>query len=134
MFDKNFFLDRLRKGESIDDISQSVADAINEANSAYEAEQAAKKIQEDKKEAKYAIAEKFVDLMREYCELVCPEAKEVFDEVTAADYDDMIAAMDNMFGVVQLTMNLRKPDKKIVKAKSPISDDEILSRFLKELF
>ena len=134
MFDKNYFLDRLRKGENIENIGQSLADAMNEANEAYEAEQVAKKIQEEKKEAKRVIAEKFVDLMREYCELVCQEAKEAFDEVTAADYDDMIATMDNMFGVVQLTMNLRKPDSKIVKAKSPISDDEILSRFLKELF
>ena len=118
----------------MDDIGQALADAMNEANEAYEAEQAANKVQEQKKEAKHAIAKKFVDLMREYCDLVCPEAKEAFDEVTEADYADMIAAMDNMFGVVQLTMNLRKPDKKIVKAKSPISDDEILSRFLKELF
>lgn len=134
MFDKNYFLNRLRKGENMDDIGQALADAMNEANEAYEAEQAANKVQEQKKEAKHAIAEKFVDLMREYCDLVCPEAKEAFDEVTEADYDDMIAAMDSMFGVVQLTMNLRKPDSKIVKAKPPISDDEILSRFLKDLF
>lgn len=134
MFDKNYFLNRLRKGENMDDIGQALADAMNEANEAYEAEQAANKVQEQKKEAKHAIAEKFVDLMREYCDLVCPEAKEAFDEVTEEDYADMIAAMDSMFGVVQLTLNLQKPDSKIVKAKSPISDDEILSRFLKELF
>ena len=40
MFDKNYFLERMNAGESLDDIGKSVADMMNEAKAEYDAQEA----------------------------------------------------------------------------------------------
>jgi hypothetical protein len=151
MITTNDVLARLRNGESMDTIGQSIADVLNEAQEAYKAEQeVAKKAQADAKlaQAKRLLAEELIDLIQEYGDLVAPEAANMLDEVDDDDIDAMVEALDQMFqmmtAMVQLKANLESLDKLPVpkaQVKSKItpagkltnSDDEVLAKFIASL-
>jgi hypothetical protein len=151
MITTNDVLARLRNGESMDTIGQSIADVLNEAQEAYKAEQeVAKKAQADAKlaQAKRLLAEDLIDLIQEYGDLVAPEAANMLDEVDDDDIDAMVEALDQMFqmmtAMVQLKANLESLDKlpmpkaqtksKITPAgKLTNSDDEVLAKFIASL-
>ncbi len=144
MITTNDILARLRNGESMDTIGQSIADILNEAQDAYDAElEAAKKAQAANALAtqKRKLAEEFILLMQDYGDLVCPGSRDILEDYTDEDLDEMIAAIDQMFNLLQFAIQMRTAleEKSQTKshitpaAKAPKSDDEVLANFLKSL-
>jgi hypothetical protein len=149
MFDKNYFLERMNAGESLDDIGKSVADMMNEAKAEYEAQavlRAKAQKEEELKAHKMEIAESIAGLFVEYAELACPD---VADLLGSAKTEDLVTVLDES---LELAKNLRGladyftedspfnpcrtkildtaiPARKTIKAKH--SDDDILSEFIK---
>ncbi len=151
MITTNDVLTRLRNGESMDTIGQSIADVLNAAQEAYIAEQeVAKKAQADAElaQAKREMAEDLIDIIRAYGHMVAPDAADILDQVDDDDVEAMIEALDQMFqmmtAMVQLKANLESLDRLPVpkaQTKSKItpaaklvnSDDEVLAKFIASL-
>ena len=142
----NDILARLRNGESMDAIGQSIADMLNEAQDAYIAEQEiAKKEQaaQELAQAKRNLACGLIDLIKEYGELTAPGTVELLDDIDDSDINAMVEALDQMFtmmvSLTQLKANLAKleaPQNKSVitpVAKRAKSDDEVLAKFIASL-
>lgn len=149
MIDKNYFLERMNAGESLDDIGKSVADMMNEAKAEYDAQAALrKKAQEAEalKSQKMEIATKITNLFVEYAELACPD---VADLLGSAKSEDLVTVLDE---TLELAKNLRgladyftedspfNPCRtKIIDAAIPThkttkvkrTDDDILKEFIK---
>ena len=151
MFDKNYFLTQLRNGVSMDDMGQALADAMNEAQEAYIAEQAVK-VKEAEEAAmaqnKREMALDLIDIIRDYGRMVAPEAADILDNVDDEDVDAMIVTLDQMFqmmsSMAQLKANLENMEKLPVPkaqvkshitpvAKPSKSDDEVLAKFIASL-
>ena len=144
VYDKNYFLDQLRNGTSMDDMGQALANAMNEAQTAYAAEVAAKEKEAEAAamaQTKRDMALDLVDIIRDYGRLVAPEAADILDEVDDEDIDAMVTTLDEMFhmmtAMAQLKANLEKtytqiPECKPV-AKRAKSDDEVLAKFIASL-
>ena len=144
VYDKNYFLDQLRNGTSMDDMGQALANAMNEAQTAYAAEVAAKEKEAEAAamaQTKRDMALDLVDIIRDYGRMVAPEAADILDEVDDDDIDAMVTTLDEMFhmmtAMVQLKANLEKTYTQIPECK-PVtkrvkSDDEVLSNFIASL-
>lgn len=145
--DMNYFLKRLQAGEDMSDIGNEIAELMNEAQAAYEAEEKAaalakalaeKKAQDEaaakaKDEKRAALLKTIVDTIAEYGALECPELADMF----VADEDDMkmladsmtsLFSMIKMFGVAPADMKSAKPAHPVVRVRS---DDDILNDFIK---
>ena len=141
MITTNDVLARLRNGESMDTIGQSIADILNAANEAYAAEQEAAKAKvaaAEKAQAKRALAGDLVDIIYSYGELVAPDAVTLLDDVDDSDIDAMVETLDQMFNMMVSLMSLKgELEKAAVTAKpgckKPKSDDEVLANFIKSL-
>ena len=140
MFDKNYFLNQLRNGVSMDDMGQALTDAMNEAQNDYIAEQAIAKAEQTAQEmaqAKRNLACGLIDLIQEYGELVAPDAVNMLDDINDEDIDAMIDTLDQMFNMMvalnQLKHNLENATPTKVATKRAKSDDEVLSNFIKSL-
>ena len=134
--DKNYFLKRLSEGESIDAIGQAIADMMNAAVQEYETEKALA-----------AKADRKREIMKELCALIEEYGKlENVDEdfsITDEDIDALIKAFEDMFKTIKelkkianaLDQKIAIVDDKNIKmnAKPHMSDDEILSNFIKML-
>lgn len=144
MFDKNYFLNQLRNGVSMDSMGQALADAMNEAQDAYAAELAVKEKEAEAAamaQNKREMALDLIDIIRDYGRMVAPEAADILDDIDDDDVDAMIVTLDQMFqmmsSMAQLKANLEKtytqiPECKPV-AKRAKSDDEVLANFIKSL-
>ena len=143
MFDKNYFLNQLRNGVSMDSMGQALADAMNEAQDAYAAELEAAKAEQaaqDLAQAKRNLACELIDLIQEYGDLVAPDAADMLDEINDEDIDAMVDTLDQMFNMMVAVNQLKHDLEKIqpkqtvkVATKRPKSDDEVLSNFIKSL-
>ena len=142
MFDKNYFLDQLRNGTSMDDMGQALADAMNEAQTVYAAELAAKEKEAEAAamaQTKRDMALDLIDIIRDYGRMVAPEAADILDNVDDEDIDAMIVTLDQMFqmmkSMAQLKINLEKAQVKSTKIpiKHAKSDDDILANFIASL-
>lgn len=136
IIDKNYFLDKLYEGESIDSIGQAMADMMNAAVQEYEANKAIAAKVDRKRE-----------IMKELCALIEEYGKlEGVDEdfnITEEDIDALIKAFEDMFKTITeikkiagaLESKIAIPDNKNIKVnvKPHMSDDEILSNFIKML-
>lgn len=73
MFDMNDILERLRNGQSVDAIASELSEAINKANSTYQAELAAKEAAEQQKaEAIDICCDSIADYVMHYLETAHP--------------------------------------------------------------
>ena len=134
--DKNYFLNKLNEGESIDSIGQAIADMMNAAVQEYETEKV-RAAQTDRKR----------EIMKELCALIEEYGKlENVDEdfnITDEDIDALMKAFEEMFKTITelkkiagaLESKIAIPDNKNIKVnvKPHMSDDEILSNFIKML-
>ena len=133
MFDKNYFLNQLRNGESMDVMAKSIADAMNDALEVYQVEmEAAQKAERMAaiESKKYELAKKMVYVIQEYGMLVAPEAKEIIDQVTEEDLGAMVKTMDEMFHMMTSMIELKN---KLESASVPESDDDVLANFIASL-
>lgn len=134
--DKNYFLNKLNEGESIDSIGQAIADMMNAAVQEYETEK-----------VRAAQADRKREIMKELCALIEEYGKlENVDEdfnITDEDIDALMKAFEEMFKTITelkkiagaLESKIAIPDNKNIKVnvKPHMSDDEILSNFIKML-
>lgn len=139
-YDKNYFLDQLRNGASMDNIGQALADAMNEAQEAYTAELDAKKKAAEAAEmaqTKREMALDLIGIIQDYGHLVAPEAADVLDNIDDDDIDMMVNTLDEMFtmmsAIVKLKIGLDKCDTITPATPAPKSDDEVLNNFIKSL-
>jgi ribosome-binding ATPase YchF (GTP1/OBG family) len=134
MFTKEDILKQLNSGKSIECIAAEITDALNEANDEYVAAQAVSA----KRDKKIAIAKQFNDLIREYAELECPELASVMT-MDEEDVDALIAAMDELFGVVKMASAMKDmfAEPRLYRSqsdtKAPKSDDDVLSDFISKV-
>ena len=139
MFDKNYFLTRMRNGESIDQIGQSIADMMNEAVDAYEAEQAAA----EKAQAKRDVMIRLTDCIQEYAKLeghgdldlsLTDEDIEVLTESLTQMFNTL-SALKEFEASLSVTRSAPKSTPVFVKpaSKTAKSDDEVLNDFIKSL-
>lgn len=147
--DMNYFLKRLQAGEDMNDIGNEIADLMNEAQAAYEAEEKAKaealakalaekKAKDEaaakaKEEKKAALLRTLVDTIAEYGALECPDLADLFvadeDDIKAlADSMTSIFTMIKMFGAAPAEMKNVKRAHPVIKVRS---DDDILNDFIK---
>jgi hypothetical protein len=144
MITTNDILARLRNGESMDTIGQSIADVLNEAQEAYRAELAVKEKEAEAAamaQTKRDMALDLIDIIRDYGRLVAPEAADILDEVDDEDIDAMVTTLDEMFhmmtAMAQLKVQLENAQPKSTKIPVPVkrakSDDEVLANFIKSL-
>lgn len=132
--DKNYFLKRLAEGESIDTIGAAIADMMNAAVQEHEAN----KVAAAKADRKREIMKELCALIEEYGKL--ENMDEDFD-ITEEDIDALMKAFEEMFKTIKelkkianaLDHKIAIVDDKSVKAtlKQDLSDDEILSNFIK---
>ena len=133
-YDKNYFLDQLRNGTSIDTIGQALADAMNEANESFHAEQEAAKAEQaaqDLAQHKRNLACELIDIIRDYGDLVAPDAADMLDELDDDDIDMMVNTLDEMFKMMTAVSELKVALKPATKKTH--SDDEVLANFIKSL-
>lgn len=143
MYDKNYFLDQLRNGVSMDSMGQALADAMNEAQDAYAAELAVKEKEAEAAamaQNKREMALDLIDIIRDYGRMVAPEAADILDDIDDEDVDAMVVTLDQMFqmmsSMAQLKANLEKAQTKshITPISKPAkSDDEVLAKFIASL-
>ena len=144
MITTNDILVRLRNGESMDTIGQSIADVLNEAQEAYIAELAVKEKEAEAAamaQTKREMALDLIDIIRDYGHMVAPEAAEILNDIDDTDIDAMVTTLDEMFhmmtAMVQLKATLEKAQPKSQIIPSPVkrakSDDEVLANFIKSL-
>ena len=131
---KEYIMSRLNAGESLQEIGDSFAQLMNEANAEYmeakrrEEEAAAKA--DSIKAAKRNIAQDMVNLIAEYFEL-CGLDLASFDETGIADLDMVVESLDEMIDLAKSLQDLKdflKPTVK--KVDKPKSDHEILRDFI----
>jgi hypothetical protein len=143
MITTNDILARLRNGESMDTIGQSIADVLNEAQETYKAELAVKEQEAEAAamaQTKRDMALDLIDIIRDYGDLVAPEAAEILDDIDDTDIDAMVTTLDEMFHMMTTMVKLKaqleniQPKNRITPVvKSAKSDDEVLSNFIASL-
>ena len=138
MINKEYFLERLRAGEEMSDIGQSIADMMNEAQEAYDAEVRAKavadaKAKEEKAQRKMDIMSTITSLLNDYIRMECPDL--VDDEgCDEAEVASLVSSVDSIFKMLTAFNNIVPVDKDTIKMKKTTpSDDEIIKNFIKDL-
>ena len=135
MFDKNYFLNQLRNGESLDTMAKSIADAMNDAMVDFQAELEERHNAECMaaiENKKYELAKEMVHIIQEYGMLVAPDAKEIMNNVTEEDLDVMIKTLDEMFHMMTSMIEL-KNKLEGASVPTPKSDDDVLANFIASL-
>ena len=124
MFDMNDILERLRNGQSVDAIASELTDAINKANSTYQAELAAKEAAEKQKaEAIDICCDSIADYVMHYLETAHPD---LLKEIAAIDEDFEITG-EHVKEFLEHSVNAITPMLKIAKALEAVEeeDDEV---------
>ena len=135
MYDTKYFLTRLQNGEDLDKIGKEIADMMNEANAAFEAEKAKEAeaaALAEKEEAKKGLIEELIEIIQELAILEGMDPEDI--KVTDEEVEDICKAFTDMFKTMR---DLKKmfaaaaPAKPVIKAKKvDRSDDQILADFL----
>ena len=137
MLNKDFFLSKLRSGESIEDIGTTIAALMNEAMDDYEAEKAiaAKKNDARKREIVVGITA----LLKEFAALEGADSDDL--DLTDEEIEAMIDALSDLFKTITKlkTFKIATPVPSFLSGtklnqKPTVSDDEVLSNFIKDMF
>ena len=137
MLNKDFFLNKLRAGESIDDLGTTIAALMNDAIEAYEAEKALAAKANDAR--KREIVVEITDLLKEFATLEGADSADL--DLNDEEIDAMIGALSDLFKTIAKlkTFKIATPMPSFlgnikVNPKPEVSDDEVLSNFIKEMF
>ena len=113
MFDMNDILERLRNGQSVDAIASELSEAINKANSTYQAELAAKAAAEKQKaEAIDICCDSIADYVMHYLETAHPD---LLKEIVEIDEEFEITG-DHVKEFLEHSVSAITPMLKIAKA------------------
>lgn len=121
MFDMNDILERLRNGQSVDAIASELSEAINKANSTYQAELAAKAAAEKQKAENITICcDSIADYVMYYLETVHPD---LLKEIVEIDEDFEITG-DHVKEFLEHAVSATAPMLKIAKALEAVEDED----------
>lgn len=137
MLNKDFFLNKLRAGESIDDLGTTIAALMNDAIEAYEAEKALAAKANDAR--KREIVVEITDLLKEFATLEGADTDDL--DLNDEEIEAMIGALSDLFKTITKLKSLKimAPMPSVLAGtklnqKPNMSDDEVLSNFIKEMF
>ena len=120
MFDMNDILERLRNGQSVDAIASELSEAINKANSTYQAELAAKAAAEKQKaEAIDICCDSIADYVMHYLETAHPD---LLKEIVEIDEDFEITG-DHVKEFLEHSVAAIAPMLKIAKALEAVEEE-----------
>lgn len=121
MFDMNDILERLRNGQSVDAIASELSEAINKANSTYQAELAAKEAAEKQKAENITICcDSIADYVMYYLETA---HSGLLKEIAEIDEDFEITG-DHVKEFLEHSVNAITPMLKIAKALEAVEEKE----------
>lgn len=131
VIDKNYFLNRMRNGESIDQIGENVADMMNEAVEAYEAERAIRK----NTEARRKLVRNMIDDINELAKL--DGCGDLGVSLTDEEADDLVQSFTEMFKVLSVMKQTADAlNRAAANTQKPVqkdNDDVALANFLHSL-
>ena len=137
MLNKDFFLNKLRAGESIDDLGTTIAALMNDAIEAYEAEKALAAKANDARKSEIVV--EITDLLKEFATLEGADTDDL--DLNDEEIDAMIGALSDLFKTITKLKSLKimAPMPSVLAGtklnqKPNMSDDEVLSNFIKEMF
>ena len=130
MYNVNDLMERLRNGESIENIGNEFADLMTRASKQYAEEQEAERIAKTKREEEAArknvLAQELADAFNAYVSFVTPTLFEEMDSFGAAEVEE---TLDGILSFASAFVPMK--DKVKVKAKKlDQSADEVLADFL----
>ena len=134
-------LNRLRAGESVDDIASSITKDINKAANAYQAEVDKDNLQKDKITAAEGLLTNFKKILTFYEEdLTNSEVTEALQDITAEDLvdilDETIPLMVKYAALMtQIENEWNKPIQKaprVVEEKKKVSSQDAIDAFLNQ--
>ena len=139
MFNSANILERLRNGETPEDIANEMTNALNKAQDELKAEKA-KAVQEQEKEEKLnVLAERVAAAVNEYLEAAAGIDLTDEERMTAKEVRDLA---DGLAPLMDLLKNMKvsvseTPHSKIIKVSSPSvkvkSPEDVFAKFFKEL-
>ena len=139
MFNSANILERLRNGETPEDIANEMTNALNKAQDELKAEKA-KAVQEQEKEEKLdALAERVATAVNEYLEAAAGIELSDEERMTAKEVRDLT---DGLTPLMDLLKNMKvsvseTPHSKTIKVSSPSikvkSPEDVFAKFFKEL-
>ena len=122
MFDMNDILERLRNGQSVDAIASELSEAINKANSTYQAELAAKAAAEKQKSENITICcDSIADYVMYYLETAHPD---LLKEIVEIDEEFEITG-DHVKEFLEHAVTAIAPMLKIAKAFGVEEDEDV---------
>ena len=128
MLNKDFFLNKLRAGESIDDLGTTIAALMNDAIEAYEAEKALAAKANDAR--KREIVVEITDLLKEFATLEGADTDDL--DLNDEEIEAMIGALSDLFKTITKLKSLKimAPMPSVLAGtklnqKPNMSDDEI---------
>ena len=131
MITKDYILNKLNAGQSIDTIGQELADVMNAALSEYEAEKEAKAAaaaEAEKTEAKKDLIREMVEIIQEYAILEGMDPKEI--AASDDEVEQMVDAFTGMFAAIRDLKALANMAPKTKTSNKIVSDDQILADFV----
>lgn len=138
MFTKAEILARLQDGDTVDEIADELAGAINEAQAEYKEIQEQEKLDKEAarvKDAKRQAVLGIIDCLCDYA-VAAGGYEELLDELHNVDVDKVVEAIDSILGMVKLlgaldNLEFAAPAK--VKKNTMFNADDVLNNFLKSI-
>ena len=139
MFNSANILERLRNGETPEDIANEMTNALNKAQDELKAEKAKAAQKQEKEEKLDALAERIAADMNEYLEAAAGIELSDEERMTAKEVRDLT---DGLTPLMDLLKNMKvsvseTPHSKTIKINSPSvkvkSPEAVFAKFFKEL-
>ena len=139
MFNSANILERLRNGETPEDIANEMTNALNKAQDELKAEKAKAAQEQEKKEQLNVLAERVAVAVNEYLEAAAGIELSDEERITAKEVRDLT---DGLSPLMDLLKNMKvsvseTPHSKTIKVGSPSvkvkSPEAVFAKFFKEL-
>ena len=138
MFTKAEILARLQDGDTVDEIADELAGAINEAQAEYKEIQEQEKLDKEAarvKDAKRQAVLGMIDCLCDYA-VAAGGYEDFLDELHDVDVDKIVESIDSILGMVKLlgaldNLEFAAPAK--VKKNTVFNADDVLKDFLKSI-
>ena len=139
MFNSANILERLRNGETPEDIANEMTNALNKAQDELKAEKAKAAQEQEKEEKLNVLAERVAAAVNEYLEAAAGVEFSDEERLTAKEVRDLA---DGLTPLMDLLKNMKvsvseTPHSKTIKVSSPSvkvkSPEDVFAKFFKEL-
>ena len=139
MFNSANILERLRNGETPEDIANEMTNALNKAQDELKAEKAKAAQEQEKEEKRNVLAERVAAAVNEYLEAAAGIKLSDEERMTAKEVRDLTDELTPLMGLLKdLKVSVSEtPHSKTVKVSSPSvkvkSPEAVFAKFFKEL-